>query len=66
MASGSVGTSPVSTSQPPRVTATSSSMRTPTFQNFFGTPRVPAGMYTPGSTVSVMPGSNTRHSSPTL
>ena len=31
-----------------------------------GTPLPPAAMYRPGSTVSTMPGSSTRHSSPTL
>ena len=42
--SGSLGASSVSTSQPPRVTATSSSMRTPIFQKRRETPRVPAAM----------------------
>ena len=48
-------------SDPSRVTSTSSSMRTPMFHQRFGTPRVPGGIYTPGSTVSAMPGSSTRH-----
>ncbi len=44
ISSGSFGASSVSTSQPPRVTATSSSMRTPIFQKRRDTLRVPAAM----------------------
>ncbi len=44
IASGSFGASSVRTSQPLRVTTTSSSMRTPMFQKRFDTPRVPAAM----------------------
>ena len=44
ISSAALGTSSVSTSQPARVTTTSSSMRTPTFQKRRDTPRVPAAM----------------------
>src|ERR1700690_2739699 len=44
IASVSLGTPLLSTSQPPRVTTTSSSMRPPMFQKERGTPREPAAM----------------------
>src|SRR6185437_6348123 len=66
IASTSLGAPSVSTSTPRLVTTTSSSIRTPMRCRRFGTPRAPAGMYMPGSMVSAMPGSSTRHSSPIL